>query len=157
MPYRAGGTGKIWTRDQAVMSRQLWPTELLSHANADFHRRDASEGIEPYLSAFPSAFTIKLSSSIPQNLILTIQATSRSNMITLGNHVVTYRFLSALSNRCSVRGCVWSDWRGTIPQHSDWKSDALPIELQSHINEIRNSQPFVLHSSFLANRRVFIR
>ena len=139
MPYRAGGTGKIWTRDQAVMSRQLWPTELLSHANADFHRRDASEGIEPYLSAFPSAFTIKLSSSIPQNLILTIQATSRSNMITLGNHVVTYRFLSALSNRCSVRGCVWSDWRGTIPQHSDWKSDALPIELQSHINEIRNS------------------
>lgn len=53
-------------------------------------------------------------------------------MITLGNHVVTYRFLSALSNRCSVRGCVWSDWRGTIPQHSDWKSDALPIELQSH-------------------------
>ena len=44
-----------------------------------------------------------------------------------------------------------------IPQHSDWKSDALPIELQSHIKEIRNSQPFVLHSSFLANRRVFIR
>ena len=26
-----GGTGKIWTRDQAVMSRQLWPAELLSH------------------------------------------------------------------------------------------------------------------------------
>ena len=37
-----------------------------------------------------------------------------------------------LKMKCTREGVIWSRRRGSNPQHSEWKSDALPIELLRH-------------------------